>query len=159
MGRSQGKIRKANAADANAILAVRKEAILAGCKYVYSEQQLRVWTSLKASNKFTQDVADTFYVLELEQQIVATGKLNIENGQIDGIFVLPDYFGYGFSRQVLTFLESLAQQSGLTKLVLNATLNAVHAYRAFGFSGEKETQYSSPTGAMLTCVPMVKEIR
>ncbi len=152
-------IRKAEHQDVTAVLNVRKQAILAGCKDAYDSTQLDLWTGVSADKVITDMIVNSFYVSKMGNEIVGTGKVDLTTGQIDGIFVLPSHFGLGLARAMLTFLEQKAKAHGLTKLFLDATLNAVNAYSAYGFIADTPRNYESPTGAVLRCVPMQKEIK
>ena len=87
-----------------------------------------------------------------------SGKLNIETGMVDAIFVEPEYFGIGAAKQMLNFLESLAKENGLRSLKLESTLNAAPFYRSCGFIGDKLSTYHSPRGISLDCIPMTKSL-
>lgn len=151
-------IRKASIADVETVLAIRKEAILSGCKSTYSASQLAKWTNFTVNDVITDMIVDSFYISEYKNTPVGTGAVDLTSGQIDGVFVLPAHTGNGFARQMLTFLEMLAKKHGLKRLMLESTLNAVSAYHACGFEGETQQNYVSPTGVTLRCVPMQKDI-
>ncbi|ASA57749.1 GNAT family N-acetyltransferase [Vibrio gazogenes] len=151
-------IRKANKSDAQVIYDLRSRAILNQCSQYYSEEQLLLWTQGGPSDRFIEDVVETFYVSEVDSRVVGSGKLNTETGMIDAIFVDPDYFGMGAAKKMLKFLEGLAEESGLQLLMLESTINAAPFYRSCGFIGDKLSTYHSPRGISLDCVPMEKHL-
>ncbi|WP_394205207.1 GNAT family N-acetyltransferase [Shewanella waksmanii] len=151
-------IRKALAADIDAICQLRKRAILAQCADFYSEKQLALWTQGEVSPTIKQDIIDAFYVAEIDQLVVGCGMLTVKKAMLDAIFVDPDYFGQGIATQMVTFLEQQAKEHGLSHLTLEATLNAAAFYRTCGFVGDNIATYQSPRGISLACVPMQKQL-
>ncbi|OOF32104.1 GNAT family N-acetyltransferase [Salinivibrio proteolyticus] len=151
-------IRKASQNDAQAIFDLRNRAILAKCSAHYTEEQLSLWTQGSVSERFITDVVDTFYVSEMDGQVIGSGKLNTQTGLVDAIFVEPYYSGRGAAKKMLQFLEHLAKEQGLRLLTLESTLNAAPFYRACGFVGDEISTYHSPKGIRLDCVPMKKPL-
>ena len=151
-------IRKAIESDTQVIYDLRKRAIVEKCSGSYSEEQLSLWTQGEVSEGFTQDVVSTFYVSEIDDQVIGSGKLNTETGMVDAIFVEPDFFGRGAAKQMLAFLEELAKQHVLQTLNLDSTLNAAPFYRSCGFVGDSLSTYHSPRGISLDCIPMEKQL-
>ena len=151
-------IRKATPSDARLIYDLRRRAIVDQCASHYSPEQIALWTRGGVSEKFVQDVSDTFYVSEMNGRVIGSGKLNTETGMVDAIFVEPDYFGLGAAKQMLYFLETLAKENGLRVLKLESTLNAAPFYRSVGFIGNELATYHSPRGILLDCIPMKKRL-
>lgn len=152
-------IRKAMREDAQAIIELRNRAIIDQCSAHYSPQQLSLWTEGGVSEHFLIDVEDNFYVAEKNQRIVGSGKLNIQTGMVDAIFVDPDYLRQGVATCMLAHLQKLAHEYCLTQLQLEATLNAAAFYRTLGFVGDIISTYHSPRGISLDCVPMRKSLQ
>jgi GNAT superfamily N-acetyltransferase len=150
------RIRKATRADSQAVLELRKEAVLAQCAGFYPDDVLTAWTSNVPSADWADRVERGFHVAVDGDQIVASGMLTTETGQVDAIFVLPSHMGRGIGRQMIAFLEGMAREHGLEEMSLESTLNAAPFYRTCGFSGETVAKYRSPRGLCLDCVPMVK---
>ncbi len=151
-------IRKALKQDASQVYAIRNRAILAGCSGFYSDKQLTLWTQGDYSSQFANDVAANFYVSQIEDKVIGSGKLDIATGMIDAIFVDPDFFEQGAAKLMLAFLEQLAKAHGLKQLTLDSTLNAAAFYRSQGFVGNTISSYHSPRGFYLDCIPMLKRL-
>ncbi|MCG9696064.1 GNAT family N-acetyltransferase [Shewanella sp. Isolate11] len=151
-------IRKAVKKDAAKIYAIRCRAILAECSGFYSDKQLALWTEGDYSSHFAEDVTDNFYVTEKQSKVIGSGKLDLDTGVIDAIFVDPDYFDQGAAKLMLAFLEQLALKNGLSILRLDSTLNAAAFYRSQGFIGNSISSYHSPRGICLDCIPMQKAL-
>lgn len=152
------KIRKACINDAKAAWEIRNTAILDQATGHYNADTLKIWTSGEPSDEFINDVANNFHVAASNDTIVAIGKIDLDRGTIDAIFVRPGYMRQGIGRKIFTFLENIALNHGLKTLSLDATLNAAAFYRACGFTGNQVGTYNSPRGISLDCIPMVKHL-
>jgi N-acetylglutamate synthase-like GNAT family acetyltransferase len=151
-------IRKATGFDAKAIFDLRSRAILQKCAGYYSEEQLVLWTQGEVSAAFAQDVAENFYVSELNAQVIGSGKINLTTGMLDAIFVDPSQMGQGAAKNMLEYLQALGLEQGLSALKLESTLNAAPFYRRCGFMGDEQATYLSPRGMRLACIPMEKPL-
>jgi GNAT superfamily N-acetyltransferase len=149
-------IRKATRDDALAVFRIRNAAVRNQCSGYYSEAELKKWTDGDLSDWFADAVEKNGYVAVLDGIIVATGMINIESGKIDALFVEPTHMSTGLGKQMLSHLEHVAVQVGLTELRLDSTLNAAPFYRVHGFVGDSVSTYESPRGISLACVPMAK---
>ncbi|MBY6105499.1 GNAT family N-acetyltransferase [Ferrimonas balearica] len=149
-------IRPATRSDADAVLRLRQRAILHGCAGHYPAADLALWSQGAASEAFLSDLEQHFYLLEQDGVLAGSGMVNLEDGRIDAIFTDPDWVGQGVGSTLMVHLEALARAHGLAELTLDATLNAAPFYRRCGFVGEAQSQYHSPRGLILDCVPMRK---
>jgi GNAT superfamily N-acetyltransferase len=149
---------KATRDDARAAWDIRKHAVTAGCAGVYSAEQITRWTSGEPTERWADIVEHGFYVARDGGDAVATGMLTTEIGQIDAIFVRPSHMGRGIGQRMMTFLETLALEHGLDKLILESTLNAAPFYRRCGFAGDTVATHRSPRGVALDCIPMEKAL-
>lgn len=151
-------IRKAKADDAPAAWAIRSAAIRRACKGFYADEILERWTTGDMPDEFVEFFVRQFYVAVVDGIVVGTGSVDLENGKVDGIFVRPDMMGRGVGKRLVAFCEELGRHAGLTRLTLEATLNAAPFYRRCGFVGEVIGVYQSPRGFSMDCVPMTKWI-
>ena len=151
-------IRKATRSDVQAIWDVRIAAIRAQCRGFYSAEILDAWTSGDPTEQFALWVVSSFYVAVHDDRVLGSGAIDMESGQIDAIFVLPDLMGKGIGSQLLACLEDMAIAAGLNLVVLDATLNAAPFYRKCGYEGNFVGVYQSPRGFNLDCVPMNKAL-
>jgi N-acetylglutamate synthase-like GNAT family acetyltransferase len=157
------QIRKASSHDAKLIFDLRSRAILDKCSGHYDQQVLAHWTQGDMSQAFVEDVATSFYVTEIKGEIIGTGQLRVAQDDInlaliDAIFVEPKHMGSGAAKAMILYLEQQAKVMGIRRLKLDATLNAAPFYRRCGFSGDELSQYHSPRGLVLACVPMEKSL-
>jgi len=150
--------RKATAADAAAAWEIRNAAIRHACRGFYEDDLLKRWTAGEMPEEFIAFVAELFYVTAVNQEVVGTAAVNLGIGQVDAIFVLPEWMGKGVGRQMIAFLVKRARSAGLTELKLESTLNAAPFYRRCGFVGDVIGTYQSPRGFSMPCYPMTMKI-
>ncbi|WP_025822403.1 GNAT family N-acetyltransferase [Shewanella marina] len=150
------KIIKANASHAESAYQIRHQAIWAHCIHHYDNQLLQCWTAGEMSPEFIADVQQHYYLCVVNEQISATGMIDLKQGKVDAIFVHPNFMRQGIASAILTFLEQQAIAIGIKQISLEATLNAAPFYRKCGFIGDTVSQYQSPRGFQLDCIPMTK---
>ena len=153
------EIKRATPDDAERAFEIRREAIRGQCIGAYSAEQMALWTRGHASDGYSVLMEKQFYMGWLNDEPVATGMLDLADGEIGALFVLPAYMGQGLGKAMLAHLEGVARQQAIEQVVLDATLNAVSFYRACGYVGDEQAVYRSPSGLVLACVPMVKRLR
>jgi GNAT superfamily N-acetyltransferase len=151
-------IRKAVRADADAAWDIRRAAVMSQCLNAYPLDQLEQWTGGTASRAFADAVEERFLVATVGEHVAGTGMIDLMTGKIDAIFVHPAYMKRGIGAAVMRHLETLARSQGVRELKLESTLNAAPFYRSLGFEGDEITQYRSPRGLTMDCVPMTKRL-
>jgi GNAT superfamily N-acetyltransferase len=151
-------IRKATAGDAACALEIRNAAIRHACRGFYPDDLLEQWAAAEMSDPFAEFVARVLYVATVGDEIVGIGGVNLESGQLDAVFVRPEWMGKGIGRRLVALCEELARSAGLTELMLEATLNAAPFYRRCGFVGDAIGIYRSPRGIALDSIPMTKRL-
>ncbi|ALI04938.1 acetyltransferase [Pseudomonas sp. FW306-02-F02-AA] len=150
------EIRRATPSDSQTAFDIRLQAIRHQCIGAYTAEQMLAWTAGSAEDGYSDLMEKHFYLGCVQGEPVATGMLDLENGEIGAIFVLPGFMQQGIGMKVLNHLECLARDLGLKAVNLDATLNAAAFYRRCGFVGDEPAIYHSPSGLQLACVPMVK---
>jgi len=152
-------IRIADVEDARAAWKIRNAAIRSECVGYYPPESLRIWTSGAMEEQFVSTVAGRLHVAVANDCVIGAGMIDLESGKVDAMVVRPDKMRSGVGRAILSYLEQLALEAELDQLSLDSTLNAVPFYRSCGFTGEAVAKYKSPTGILLDCVPMTKNLR
>jgi ribosomal protein S18 acetylase RimI-like enzyme len=69
------------------------------------------------------------------------GKIDKEDYYISNIAIYPEYRGIGLGKKLLNFIEDLAKNRKLKRIVLEVekeNLNAIKVYENFGFKKEEE---------------------
>jgi GNAT superfamily N-acetyltransferase len=155
----QYQIRKAIADDTDSIWTTRNAAIMAQCVGFYSIADLHIWTDGVPTERFMQSVIDKWHVAVVDQTVVGTGIIDVASGHIDAVFVRPEMTRRGVGTSMMNYLETIALENRLCSLTLDSTLNAVNFHRRCGFTGEQQSEYKSPRGITLACVPMTKALK
>ncbi|MFC2133664.1 GNAT family N-acetyltransferase [Bacteroidota bacterium] len=86
----------------------------------------------------------SMYVAMLHDEIAGTG--NIMENQIRGVFINPDYLGFGIGRKIMNYIEGIAKRKGLKSVYLNSSAYAKDFYLKLGYKKNKD--FNSPVGVM-----------
>lgn len=87
-------------------------------------------------------------VAELDGTLVGVGGVQLETGQLLGVFVHPDHMGEGVGSALYERLEARAREAGLETLTIRSALNAVEFYEACGFERGERTAGESAGGPL-----------
>lgn len=151
-------IRKARREDASQIWAIRSAAIEDQCHGHYSAETLQKWIGDRMPESFPDNVERIYYTALEDSEIIGAGAIDLDSGRIDAMCVNPGHIGHGVGKRLIQHLEMLAREASIKKLHLDASLNAVAFYRSCGFAGQVVSQYRSPRGFSMDCVPMEKTL-
>lgn len=152
-------LRRAIAADAEAIWQVRIQAIRSGCKNHYAPDIIDAWVSNPVPTSFQSYIeAEPFYVAELQSQILGFAGLKRATSKVDALFVAPEAGGAGLGVRLLRHVESEARELGFTKLTLNASLNSVAFYKAAGYCEGARGMHATTGGLQIECAHMEKDL-
>ena len=86
----------------------------------------------------------SMYVAIFEEEIAGTG--NLKENQIRGVFINPDYLGFGIGRKMMNYIEGIAKRKGLKSVYLNSSDYAKKFYLKLGY--KKNKNFNSPVGVM-----------
>ncbi|MEJ2363525.1 MAG: GNAT family N-acetyltransferase [Deltaproteobacteria bacterium] len=151
-------IRRARQEDKGALWHIHTRAIREVCKSHYSERELQIWTDVLRPARYQEPIKKgPFYVAIEGGSIIGFGNLNQKSGEIEALYVDPDYVGRGVGMRILKALENAAVGSGLKLLCLSSSLNAVKFYEMAGYKRQKQKRCLLPF-EMVSCVPMIKEL-
>ena len=133
------KIRPATIEDRQALWQVHTQAIRQSATSHYDPIQIEAWAGRLTPEGKTPN-PEVFIAAEADSAgIIGFGEINIQAGEIEAVFVAPEYGRRGVGRQILQALEALAAQHSLSNLVLDASLNAVEFYERAGYRQEQPT--------------------
>ena len=151
-------IRRATQRDRESIWNVHIRAIQEICKSHYSPKEIADWSEVLKPLRYNEPIKrGSFFVALDDNVIVGFGNLNQDSGEIEAVYVAPEYVRRGVGREILQALESVAREVGLTVLRLSSSLNAVQFYENAGYRRQKQKRYLLPC-EMVACLPMVKEL-
>jgi N-acetylglutamate synthase-like GNAT family acetyltransferase len=97
-----------------------------------------------------------FIVAEVDGSLAGFGFLNPLTREVEGIFVSPILHRHGVGSRLMRALQDRARALGVSKLWLNASLNAETFYSSLGFVVVQRTLWNHPNGFALLCVLMEK---
>ena len=152
-------VRKATAADAAGIRAVRTRAILVGCRRHYDDELLQAWAHNPMPASFPLFIeSEPFYVAEQASIVVGVAGIRRETSELNAIFVAPELTGQGLGKRLLRHVEDVACDLRIPLLGLSASLNSVPFYSRAGYvAGARET-YVTSSGLRIPCVRMEKHL-
>lgn len=109
----------------------------------YSNEQIEIWSELLTITKVYIETNHVFKLV-LDSKIVGYYSFfitNEETVQLDNLFILPDYMGKGFGRELMNNFLSQLESSNTKKVILESEPNTEKFYSKFGFTkvGEVET--------------------
>lgn len=152
-------IRKAKATDLESIWAVRTTAIKSISEKYYTRKEIEIWASTPPPDNFKEIIIKSnWHVAEDHGQIIGTGFIDVENTEIGGVFVDPNFQRKGIGLKLMSLLEQLAINNNINLLHLDATINAEQFYKAAGFSTMKSSKYQHVSGLNFNCIRMIKKI-
>lgn len=148
-------IREATPADAPAIARVHDTALRRQGEGHYPDDQLDAMAPPDRDPSTVDgsvlDRSDRYVaVAELDETLVGVGGVQLETGQLLGVFVHPDHMGEGVGSALYERLEDRAREAGLEALTIRSALNAVAFYEACGFEPDErptEGSVGGPLGA------------
>jgi N-acetylglutamate synthase-like GNAT family acetyltransferase len=151
-------IRRAKQVDKGAIWQVHVRAIKEVCKTHYSERELKMWTEVLKPDRYEEQIGKgPFYVAVEDETIIGFGNLNKKSGEIEALYVDPEHLRQGVGIKILQALENEALDSGLKRLCLTSSLNAVGFYEMAGYRPQRQKRWLLPS-EMVVCVTMTKEL-
>jgi putative acetyltransferase len=126
-------VRRANAADAPAVHALRQRAILESTAGLYEPDAVEAWAAGSSEDDVRRRIAATTgFVAVRDGEIV--GWAALEGSEVDQLYVHPDHGGSGVARSLYEAVEDHARTQGLRELTAVASLRAAPVFLALGFS-------------------------
>lgn len=152
-------LRRATAADAPAMWAVRAAAIRQTCRSHYPAEMLERWASSPLPDSFPSRIESEYFVVAtIESRIVGFAGIKAASAEVEAVFVAPDTGRHGLGRSLMADLEIAALEAGIESLSLSSSLNAVPFYRALGYSAGAQKIYTTSQGLEIACVIMQKQL-
>jgi predicted GNAT family N-acyltransferase len=133
-------IEKANIDDDGILTEITKKS---KAYWGYSNEQIEIWSELLTITKTYIETNNVFNIV-VNNKIVGYYSFfeNEENNvKLDNLFILPDYIGKGFGRDLMNDFLTRIKKTGTKKVTLDSEPNAEKFYAKFGFKkvGQMET--------------------
>jgi len=126
-------IRRAKAADAPAVHALRQRAIRESTAGLYEPDAVEAWAVGSSEDDVRRKIAATTgFVAVRDGEVV--GWAALDGSVVDQLYVRPDHGGSGVARSLYEAVEGHARAQGLPELTAVASLRAAPVFLALGFS-------------------------
>jgi len=132
-------LRRAVAADAQAVKVVQEAAVRDGASGFYEPESIEAWVGAFSVANFPKRVEEmSYWVAELpDGRIGGFLSVKIETAEVNSVCTAPWARGIGLGKQLLERSEEIAREAGLERVWLDASLNAVSFYEKYGWRETK----------------------
>jgi len=127
------ELRAAKRADCEEIYRIQLAAIRSLPGGAQGKAGIEKWLAGQSPSVFARNMADESFVVAEENGVVGWGALNVAKQEITNVFVDPDFHRRQIGSAILAWLESLAGETGIRVVQLQATGTAIDFYRANGY--------------------------
>ncbi|MFB6159191.1 MAG: GNAT family N-acetyltransferase, partial [Candidatus Nanohalobium sp.] len=122
------KIRRYKESDAEEKAEVHRKSVREIASDDYSKQEVEVWSDVEVEEDPLPEEKVRYVAIE-DEGIVGFGEYNIEENEVTGLYVHPDYTGEGVGQQLLGKVEKDAKEHSLEKLTCLSTVTAKGFYQ------------------------------
>lgn len=152
-------IRAALASDAVGIAEAHIRSIRELCGPSYEPSQIDAWVLGKRAELYLEEIANKpFFVAVLNEGIAGFSLLHPATADVRAIYVRPDCARQGVGRRLLEAVEASARMHALTRLKVQATVNAIPLYQVQGYTLDGFTSFMLKVGTALPCANMHKDL-
>ncbi len=143
-------LREARAQDCEDIYQTHLYSVRYTCARSYTDTILSAWTALLSPESYLSTLNDPnkrLYVIEYKGHIQGFFQLDLDEAQLDALYVHPFVHNQGLGTALLQRAEQLAHDAGLSFIKLYGSLNSIAFYQL--------NEYDSLGPAVLTLNPKV----
>lgn len=159
-------LRRGLPADARAILEAHRSAVRTTAAAHYSQAIIDEWAPIHVAPErvktFEQWIerGEELIVVAADsgETVIGFGSIVPSNSELRAVYVAAEHGRKGVGRAILSQLETLAQEVGLSELRMDASMNAVAFYEASGFASLGRGEHSMPSGNRMSCMHMSKSL-
>jgi GNAT superfamily N-acetyltransferase len=152
--------------DALAILEAHRSAIRGTAVSAYSSAIIDEWAPAVIAPQRVESFercierGEELIVVAVDssERVIAFGSIVPSNSELRAVYVAAEHGRQGVGRAILTRLEELAREVGMTELRMDASVNAVPFYEANGFVSLERGEHPMPSGGRMACVRMRKAV-
>jgi putative acetyltransferase len=132
-----------------AILVVHRSAARGTTSSYYPSEVINAWGPMEIQKRRIEALAHAIesgdeivvVVEDADGRIAGFGSIVPKDSELRTVYVRPDRGRRGVGRQILDRLVELARGAGLTKLRMDASINAEAFYAANGFLSGKRAEH------------------
>jgi putative acetyltransferase len=125
------QIRRAEAADEEALSSIRRRAILALAVPAMSREQAERWATRGAADRVARAMREHDVWVAVEG--AAIGWVEVDRDRVAALYVSPSCSRRGVGSALLTFAETSIRNSGYTTARLESSQNALDYYLRRGY--------------------------
>lgn len=152
--------RSATPDDLPALWSIRNRAARIQCAGHYPADALETWLAAAPSDGFRHLLRQGHAIVaERDRGIVGYTVVDVDERELEALFVAPDHFRCGHGSKLLARAEALARQEGIDILTLSAALNAIDFYLAHGYELLALDDYAHRSGVRLKRGVMRKSLK
>lgn len=129
-------LRPAQIEDSAQILRVHRHAVRFTCLQSYTPEIMEAWLALLQIDSYHDAIRDPnkiMWLIEYEDRIQGFFQLDLQEAQLDALYVHPFVHRLGLGTALLQRAESLAIAADLSWLSLYASENSVSFYQLNGY--------------------------
>lgn len=129
-------LRRAQPSDCEHIYNAHEYSVQYACRSKYDETVLEAWLALLSPESYLDTIANPkreLWVIEYKGHIQGFFQLDLEEAQLDALYVHPFVHKHGLGTALLQKAEDLAAQANLSFVKLYASLNSVNFYLLNGY--------------------------
>jgi putative acetyltransferase len=159
-GATEIAVRRAAPDDA-ATIATIHEAAVSGerGRADYSDEQLAVWARAQTAAELRERVGRRlFFIAEDLNGPVGYAQLDVATAVLRSVYVAPRGQRQGVGARLAEAALEAARDTGVDRLELDSSLNAVSFYEALGFETLGNVEHRLRGGAVMTCVHMARTL-
>lgn len=152
-------LRPARASDCEDIYQAHLYAVRYTCSSTYNETILAAWSVLLSPQSYLDTMADShkaLWVIEYKGHVQGFFQLDLNEAQLDALYVHPFVFKQGLGTALLQRAEKIAFEAGLSFIKLYASLNSVPFYELNDYSVLGEAALRLNTDVTVSCQLMRK---
>lgn len=159
MATTMHHVRPATESDAEEMCRVFRESVREMGSACYAPGQIESWAGGMTVERCLQRIrTGCVLIAEIDGKQAGWGQIDVGTGEVDMLYVAPEYVRRGVGTALMRYMEDLAARKGVETLRLRASLNAVPFYRHAGFTEVETIIHRTPDGTEFTCVNMEKRL-
>ncbi|BAZ10181.1 GCN5-related N-acetyltransferase [Calothrix sp. NIES-4071] len=156
-------VRLARPEDATQIHYVHVDSVRQLCAGDYTKEQIEAWVGHLNPEKLRQYMIngaedEVLYIAENKNNLIIGFSSFDKNGDINAIYVHPEYIRKRVGKQLLNAVEMEAIAYNYRKLQISASITAIPFYKANNYKFLKYSSHTLRSGVVIPCALMEKTL-
>ena len=159
----QISVRLARPQDAEQMHHIHVNSVRQLCAIDYTKEQIEAWVGHLNPETLRQYIIngaryEVQFVAEDENGTIIGFSAFDKNGDINAVYVHPDYTRQGVGKQLLKAVENEALAHNFTKLQISASITALPFYKANGYKFIKYSSHRLRSNVKIPCALLEKTL-